>query len=139
MTAKLLLELVSPERQYISTEVDEVYAPGAEGDLGILPDHAAFFCALRPGEFRYTVGGNVEYAVVNGGFLEVKENKVTVLADGAELGIEIDIEDALRCKLQAEQDFEAAKTKDAEVYNAAEAKLARELIRINVAERYSKR
>ncbi|MDR2884591.1 MAG: ATP synthase F1 subunit epsilon, partial [Deferribacteraceae bacterium] len=86
MAGKLFLELVSPERQIISTEVDEVYAPGVEGDLGILPDHTTFVCALRPGEFRYTIGNEVEYVALDGGFLEVKDNKVSVLADGAEMG-----------------------------------------------------
>lgn len=136
MAEKLFLELVSPERQLVSAEVDEVYAPGAEGDLGILPGHVTFFCSLRPGEFRYTEGSEVEYVAVEGGFLEVLDNKVTVLADGAELGREINLEEALERKVKAEKALEDVRHKDTMEYKAAEAKLMVELVRVSVADRY---
>jgi F-type H+-transporting ATPase subunit epsilon len=138
MAAKLFLEIVSPERQYVSMEVDEVYAPGAEGDLGILPDHTTFFCALRQGEFRYSIGGNVEYVALEGGFLEVRDNKVTVLADGAELGKDINIEEALRRKLQVEKDLEDDRLRENKQYDQLQAKLMRELLRLDVAGKYRK-
>ncbi len=138
MSERLFLELVSPERQLVSAEVDEVYAPGSEGDLGILPGHTAFFCSLRPGEFRFNIGSEVEYVAVDGGFLEVADNKVTVLADGAELGREINLEEMLRRKLQTEKDLEDARRQENLDYKAIEARLMREIVRINVAGRYSK-
>ena len=138
MSERLFLELVSPEHQLVNTEVDEVYAPGSEGDLGILPGHTAFFCSLRPGEFRFSIGNETEYIAVDGGFLEVADNKVTVLADGAELGREINLEETLRRKIQAEKELEEARRQDSIDYKIIEAKLMREVVRINVAGRYSK-
>ena len=138
MSEKLFLELVSPERLLVSSEVDEVYAPGSEGDLGILPGHTTFFCSLRPGEFRYSVGGETEYAALDGGFLEVVDNKVTVLADGAELGGEINLDEVLRSKLEAEKDFEAARHSDYIEFKKAEARLMREIARAGAASRYKK-
>lgn len=136
MADKLFLELVSPEKGYVSTEVDEVYAPGAEGDMGILPDHAAFFCALREGEMYYRKGTEIEYVAVDGGFLEVEDNKVTVLADGAALGREIDLESVLDAKAQTEKELEEARRKDNFDLSYLEARLKREITRINVANKY---
>ena len=138
MSDRLYLELVSPERQLVSEEVDEIYAPGAEGDLGVLPGHAALFCALRTGEFRYRIGNETEYVAIDGGFLEVIENKVVVLADGAELGKDINLEEALRRKLEAEEDLAAAKQKENVDMAAMEAELMRSITRINVAGHYNK-
>ncbi|MDR0454604.1 MAG: ATP synthase F1 subunit epsilon [Deferribacteraceae bacterium] len=136
MSGKLFLELVSPERLLVRSEVDEVYAPGSEGDLGILPEHTAFICSLRSGEFRFYIGDNVEYVALDGGFMEVVDNKVTVLADGAELGREINVSEVLRRKLVAEKDVEDARQKDNIDFTTAEAKLMKEIIRINVAGKY---
>ncbi len=138
MSNKLFLELVSPERQLVSIEVDEIYAPGSEGDFGVLPDHAAMFCSLREGEFRYTNDNVVEYVAIDGGFLEVVDNKVTVLADGAELGREINLEEVLRRKVEAEKDLEAARRAENIDFTLLEAKLMREIVRINVAKHYNK-
>jgi F-type H+-transporting ATPase subunit epsilon len=134
---KLFLELVSPERGYVSTEVDEVYAPGAEGDMGILPGHAALVSALREGEFRYRIGSETEYVAVDGGFMEVLDNKVTVLADGAELGRDLNLDELLRRKMETEQELEEARRKDNFDFSALEAKLRKELVRISVAKNYT--
>ncbi|MDR2870580.1 MAG: F0F1 ATP synthase subunit epsilon [Deferribacteraceae bacterium] len=133
---KLKLELVSPERMLVSEEVDEIYVPGSEGDMGILPDHAALLTSLRAGEFRYRIGNETEYVAVDGGFLEVKDNKVVVLADGAELGREINLEEALRRKLEAETELEAARHKESVEQAAIEAELVRSILRISVADHY---
>jgi len=138
MSEKLFLELVSPERLLVSSEVDEVYAPGSEGDFGILPGHTTFFSSLRSGEFRFSIGSDVEYIAIDGGFLEVADNKVTVLADGAELGKEINLDEELRHKLEDEKNLEDARHKDYIEFKIAEAKLMRDIVRINIAGRYKK-
>ena len=137
MADKLFLELVSPERMLVSAEVDEIYASGSEGDMGILPGHAAMFTSLRTGEFRYRIGSDTEYVAVDGGFLEVIDNKVTVLADGAELGCDIDLDSVLRRKAEIEEELEGARNKENINTALMEAELKRNLARISIAGRYT--
>ena len=80
MARKLLLEVVTPEKLLLSQEVDEVIAPGSEGDFGVLPGHCHFISLLRIGELRYRVGGAMNYISVLSGFAEVTPQKVTILA-----------------------------------------------------------
>ncbi len=138
MAEKLRLELVSPERQLLSIDVDEVVAPGVEGEFGVLPGHTAFLTALRVGELTYKVNGKEEYVAIEKGFFEVVNDKVTVLAEGAELGREIDLEEAIRRKLEAEKALEALRHEDELKFRKAEAQLRRELLRVAIAEKYRK-
>lgn len=138
MAEKLRLELVSPEKQLLSIDVDEVVAPGVEGEFGVLPGHTAFLTALRIGELIYKVNGKEEYVAIEKGFFEVSNDKVTVLAEGAELGREIDLEEAIRRKLEAEKALEQLRHEDEIKFRKAEAQLRRELLRISVAEKYKK-
>jgi F-type H+-transporting ATPase subunit epsilon len=135
MPNKLTLSLVAPDRLLASCEVDEIYAAGSEGDMGILPGHAALFCSLKSGEFRYTNGGVTEYAAVDGGFMEVLEDKVTVLADSAELGSGIDYEAAKALKEEREQELDKHKGDGEADYLERYTKAA---LRLQVAERYKK-
>jgi F-type H+-transporting ATPase subunit epsilon len=84
------LLLVTPERQLIDADVEEVYAPGVLGQFGVLPEHVNFLTALGTGELRYRVKGVDHYVAVSGGILEVLDDVVTVLADTAEPAHEID-------------------------------------------------
>jgi F-type H+-transporting ATPase subunit epsilon len=139
MANTIRLELVTPERQLLSEDVEEVIAPGVEGDLGILPEHAALLTSLRVGELVYKVGGVEEYiAVVGGGFMEVGPEKVIILADEAELGKEIDLEEAIERKLAAEKSLEDERKSDEKMYAKAEIQLMKELTRVAIAERYKK-
>lgn len=88
------LLLVTPERQLLDTEVEEVYAPGVLGQFGVLPEHVNFLTALGTGELRYRTKGVDHYVAVSGGILEVLDDVVTVLADSAEAAEEIDVERA---------------------------------------------
>jgi len=112
MAEKLRLEIVSPERQLLSAEVDEIVAPGVEGEFGVLPGHTAFLTALKMGELIYKQGGKEEYVALERWFFEVVDNKVTVIAEGAELGREINLEEAIRRKLEAEKALEQARHED---------------------------
>lgn len=90
----LRLEVVTAEREVYAGDADIVIAPGAEGELGILPEHAALLTTLRPGELRFRTDGQEEILAIGGGFLEVRDDRVLVLADSAERGEEIDLEHA---------------------------------------------
>ena len=103
MSQKLILSIVTPEKQLVAEEVDQVNAPGSEGDLGILYDHAPILTNLRSGQLSYEKHGETIALVVSGGYLEVSENRVTVLAETGEFLHEIDRERAERAHAEAEK------------------------------------
>jgi F-type H+-transporting ATPase subunit epsilon len=134
MAEKLELEVVTPDRLVASESVDIVMAMGALGEFGILPGHIPFLTPLQPGELRYRKGSQLEYMAVTGGFAEISNNKVTVLAEAAEKAREIDIDRAKRAKERAEKRLAQAKTEDVD-YTRAEMALKRSLLRLRVAEK----
>ena len=85
------LEIVTAERILFEGEVDVVVVPGADGEIGVLPKHAALMTVLQPGELRYRTGDSEEQFVVTGGFVDVRGDRVSVLADAAEHIDEIDM------------------------------------------------
>lgn len=102
--AKLHFELVTPERiVYSDDEVEMVIAPGADGELGILPNHAPLLAALGIGELRVRKGAEEESFAVHGGFLEVLANRVIVMARLAERAGEIDVARAEAARARAEE------------------------------------
>ena len=103
MSQKLILSIVTPEKQLVAEEVDQVNAPGSEGDLGLLYDHAPILTNLRSGQLSYEKDGETIALVVSGGYLEVSENRVTVLAETGEFLHEIDRERAERAHAEAEK------------------------------------
>jgi len=103
MSQKLTLSIVTPEKQLVSDEVDQVNAPGTDGDLGILFDHAPLLTNLRSGQLSYEKDGETFALVVSGGYLEVTDNRVTVLAETGEFLHEIDRERAERAHADAEK------------------------------------
>ncbi len=86
-----LLDIVTPEKKVFSDNVDNVYLPGADGELGVLPQHAGLVTALQPGELRYLHGGKVETMAIGSGFAEITQTHVVVLTDMALGEGEIDI------------------------------------------------
>jgi len=100
---KILLEIVTPYKKVLSEYVDEVRMPGAEGELGILYDHAPLLTSLQAGELGYKIGNKPEEILcVSWGFAEVLGDKVTVLVETAEIAHEIDIQRAKLAKEKAE-------------------------------------
>jgi len=131
------LDIVTAERVVFSEEVDVVVAPGIEGQLGILPHHAPLMTTLQPGELRVRQGGEEFSLAISGGFLEVRPDRVIVLADAAERAEEIDISRAEEAKRRAE---ERLKQPIPEVDHArVEASLRRALARLEVVQRRRKR
>lgn len=90
----LNLEIVTPEKKVLSETVDAVTIPTASGEVGILQNHAPLISSLRSGILSYTRGGATERMVVAGGFVEVSQNNVSILADTAETAGEIDVDSA---------------------------------------------
>ena len=103
MPEKILLEVVTPEKLLLSQQVDEVIAPGSEGDFGVLPGHCHFLSTLRIGDLRYRVGEQTNHMAVLWGFAEVSPTKVTVMAEIAEKAEDIDIERAAAKVAEAER------------------------------------
>jgi len=133
----LRLEIVTAERTVFADDVSEVVAWGVEGQLGILPHHAPLMTMLKPGDLLIKKDDEEYYLAISGGFLEVRPDKVIILADACERAEEIDVERAEAARRRAE---EILKTRPPEIDTAAaEAALRRSLARIKVAERRRRR
>ncbi len=92
------LEIVTPEKMVIDRPVESVTVPTANGEIGILENHAPLISTLKPGILSYNDKGTTEQLVISGGFVEVSTNKVSILADVAENSQEVDA-DAARIQL----------------------------------------
>jgi F-type H+-transporting ATPase subunit epsilon len=130
----LLLEIVTPERLAYSDTVDAVNLPGIEGELGVLPHHAPLVSMLGVGELRIRKGATEESFAIVGGFLQVRPDRVVVMAETADLASEINLEKAQEARREAERALEGAPT-DAVDLAVARAALQQALLRIRVAER----
>ena len=134
MAERLTLELATPTRMVVAETVDEVVVPGSEGYFGVLPGHAPLLATLGIGELTYRIGRDERHVAVAGGFAEVRNDKVIVLADTAELPQDIDRARAERARERAEQRL-SGRTQDEVDYTRAAAALARALTRLQVASR----
>jgi len=103
----LRLEVVSPEGRVFTDDVDMVVVPGIEGELGILPHHTPLVTALGTGELRIRQSGTVQFMLISGGFVEVRPDKVVVMAFVAEHSDAIDAAAAAEARRAAEADLEA--------------------------------
>jgi F-type H+-transporting ATPase subunit epsilon len=136
--AKIRLDIVTAERLVYSENVDEVVAPGVEGELGILPEHSPLMTMLAPGELMVKQDGSEVNLAVSGGFMEVRPDRIIILADTAERAEEIDLARAEEARRRAEQ-AKAEAPAGAESALAAEAALQRALARLKVARRRRER
>ncbi len=134
MAEKLQLEVVTPYKRVLSEEVDEITAPGLIGEFGILPGHTPMLTTLKIGEFSYRQGDETFHLAVNWGYVEVEEDKVTVLVETAEPADEIDIERARAALGRAEEALKGLPSEDKN-FRTMEAALERAMIRIQVAGR----
>ncbi len=134
----LKVDIITAERVVYSEEgVDRLIVPGVEGELGVLTLHAPLLTMIQPGVLRIVKGdGEVEMAIT-GGFIEVRENRVTILADAAERVEEIDLVRAEEARRRAERRLEERETEAERA--RAEASLARALTRLKVVERRRRR
>ena len=133
MVARLFLELVTPNNILVSSEVDEVYAPGSLGIFGVLPGHIPLLSGIVPGEVRYKIGSNSESFAVTTGFAEVLNNRVSILVDAAESIRTIDIERAKNSLKRAQERIaESQQNKEIDMARA-NASMLRALNRVKIA------
>ena len=100
---KIHLEIVTPDKQVYSGDIDSIIVPALSGYIGILPGHAPLLAELGIGEIEFTVGGNTEYVFCSWGFVEVLPDRVVLLAQTAELASDIDLKRAEEAKARAEK------------------------------------
>ena len=135
MADSISLKVVTPVRLVLEEQVDELTAPGPLGQLGILPDHAALMTTLETGQLSYRKSGATAVVTVAGGYAEVLDNVVTVLANAAEFPHEIDTARAEEARAKAERTLEASDGVDENELAAARAALQRAVVRLDTAGR----
>ncbi len=133
MAEKIFLEIVTPEKKVVSETVDIVVAPGEMGEFGVLPGHIPFLCKLRVGELRFRQGNAQQHVAIMGGYAEVLNNQVTILATAAEAATDIDVIRAKAARERAERRL--AESRDKLEFARAQAALQRALARLKIAER----
>ncbi|MCE5286553.1 MAG: F0F1 ATP synthase subunit epsilon [Pelosinus sp.] len=131
MAKKIRLDIVTPERVAYSADVNMVIARTSSGDIGVLPGHAPLIAGLQIAPFRILLDEGEAQIALSGGFIEVQPEKVTLLANTAELAEEIDVERAENSKKRAESRLKSGEAIDAE---RAEIALRRAVVRLKVAE-----
>jgi len=129
---RLSLEITTPMRMVVAEQVDEVVAPGIEGYFGVLPGHAPFLTTLGTGIVTYRIGRDEHQLAVSGGFAEVRNDKVIILADTAERPEEIDRARAERSRERAERRLSGRAQEEVD-YARCQIALARAVTRLSVA------
>lgn len=138
MAEQITLRLVTPSRLLLDEGVDEVTAPGAVGEFGVLPHHITFLTLLEPGEMSYRQGNRRYHLAISGGYAEVLDDVMTVLADAAEYADEIDVERARRAKESAEKRM-AELGQEHDDFPVVAAALRRAQVRLGVASQRARR
>ena len=127
----LQLEVVTPDKTVVSAEVDMTVCPGVMGEFGVLPHHVSLLSALKTGCLRYTQNGTPTYVFVSGGFADVNNKVLTVLAESAEVAADIDAARAKAAQERAEKRLaEGGENVD---HARAEAALHRAVMRLQIA------
>ncbi|GLB59051.1 F0F1 ATP synthase subunit epsilon [Cytobacillus sp. NCCP-133] len=128
------VSVVTPDGPVYESDVEMVSTKAQSGELGILPGHIPMVAPLQIGAVRLKNGGNTDFVAVSGGFLEVRPEQVTILAQSAEQADEIDVERAVRAKQRAEDRLNEQKRENID-FRRAELALRRAINRIEVSER----
>ncbi|MDY6880290.1 MAG: F0F1 ATP synthase subunit epsilon [Thermodesulfobacteriota bacterium] len=132
---KLHLEIITPEKVAVSEEVESVVAPGSLGEFGVLEGHVPFLSGILPGEIHYTSGGKLAYLAVTTGFVEISNDRVSILVDAAERVQDIDLDRARKAMERARARLSGDRGSEDIDYVRAEAALKRAIARIKVAEK----
>lgn len=131
---KIHLTVIAPDRTLVDDMVESVYLPGTEGEMGVLPEHMNLLTAMNMGEVLYTMDGNDTYIVIDGGFVQVKDNEVIMLVENASFDREIDLDEASKRRKQVEANLKDTKTGSQE-FLAMEMQLHRAMLDISSAKR----
>jgi len=130
------LDVITPDKKIVSEEIDGLSVNTPNGHIGILPNHVHLVTKIIPGEMIVKIKGKERYYAITGGFLEVNENKVTILADYAVQSEEIEVEKALEAKKRAEEILKKTKEKVSDRdFALAQAELRRAVMELHVANR----
>ncbi|MHC1785092.1 MAG: ATP synthase F1 subunit epsilon [Anaerolineaceae bacterium] len=129
-------EVVSQDRIVFSGNADMVVLPGADGEMGILPNHSPLLTVLQFGVVTVKVKSEVQHFAVSGGVAEVQPDQVTILADAAENVDEIDIQRAEKAKIRAEELLQKGPARDSDEYLNIQSALRRSTLRLDAARRY---
>jgi F-type H+-transporting ATPase subunit epsilon len=132
MASQIQLEVVTPQRRVLAEAVDTVMVPGLDGELGILPGHTPLISQLRTGVLTYVQGERTAQLHVSGGFVEVADDRVSVLAEIAERPEEIDAARARLTREHAEKTLSAWSGTE-EDFEIARARLERSMVRLQLA------
>jgi F-type H+-transporting ATPase subunit epsilon len=130
--AKLSIEIVTPDKRILAVQADEAIVPGGHGLFGVRPGHTPFLSLMQPGVLTLTEGGRKESYFVAGGFVEVGNDKVLVLADAAENVTGIDVEAARKRMLEAQERLKGLSSEDAR-FEVEQAAVRRETARMTAA------
>jgi len=138
MARTLICEIVTPERIVYTNEVEMVVAPTIDGEIGILPLHAPLVSVLKPGEIRvkWNAEKDVEWFAVSGGYVQVHEDKVIILADQAEIASKIDIERARQAVERVKKRIEEIAIEDVAEMSQCERDLRWCEMQVEIAERH---
>ena len=135
--SNMKIVVATAEREVYSGDATMLLAPGAEGELGILPGHSALLTSLKAGELVITDGDEVDEVFVAGGYMEVQPDKVTVLADVAERAADMDEAEIIAAQRKAEE-LIASKKEDVDLA-AVEAEIAMMAARLRLIQKRKKR
>lgn len=136
--ATLHLEIVTSEKTVFEGEVDMVTVPGAAGVMGVLANHAPVLSTLKPGELRIKRGNQLDEYAIGGGFVDIHDNKVIILADSAERADQIDAARAEAARKRAEDMLRNPPSAKEDLFRLSSA-LRRSQVRLTVARRYNPR
>ncbi|MDO8660107.1 MAG: ATP synthase F1 subunit epsilon [Candidatus Parcubacteria bacterium] len=133
----LFLEIITPEKVVYKDEVEEVVAPTINGEIAILPNHINLLTQINPGELIVKKGSIQQYLAITGGFLEVKDNKISVIADYAIKAQDIEVARATEAKKRAEKVMNE-KISNNEL-KIAQGELIKAILELKVANRHHRR
>ncbi|MBO4368695.1 MAG: F0F1 ATP synthase subunit epsilon [Desulfovibrio sp.] len=126
----LQLEVVTPDKTVVSDQVEMAICPGVAGEFGVLPNHVSILSALKIGDLRYRVNGKDEHVFISGGFADMNNNVLSILAESAEMAKDIDEARAKAAKERAEKRL--AQKSDTVDETRANAALQRAIVRLQV-------
>lgn len=133
----LLLEIITPEKVVYSDEVDEIVVPTVEGEIAVLPNHICLLTQVNPGELIIKKGPSQQYLAITGGFLEVQNNKVSILAEYAIKSQDIEVARVMEAKKRAEKVM-SEKSTEHEI-RIAQTEMIKAILELKVATRHKKR
>ena len=133
----LTLEIITPEKVVYKDDVDEVVALTTNGEIAILPNHVDLLTQVSPGELIVKKGSNQQYLAITGGFLEISDNKISILADYAIKAQDIEVARAQEAKRRAEKLMEE-KTSDNDL-RIAQGEMIKAILELKVATKHKRR